>query len=500
MSKRFVSIWFDHLKTDWFSLREPRLKNIPFVLRVQSHGRMIISALNKSAEQQGISAGMALADARAIIPELEVMDDRPDLESRLMKRIAEWCIRFAPFVAIDPPDGIIIDASGCAHLWGGDHAYIKDIEKKINARGYSIGIAMADTIGAAWGLAHYLPVPIVVEKGSHPKAILDLPPEALRLDVMITERLHKLGLHRIRDFIAIPQHSLRRRFGRDLIQSINQALGREDEIIDPVIPLQPYEERLPCLEPILTRKGVEIGLTRLLETLCDRLSKEEKGLRNACFKAYRADGKISELKISTSRPSHHVAHLFKLFETMLDSIEVESGIELFTLSTTVVEDNPVLQEKILETAGGLNDMRLAELIDRLSMKDGLQQIQRYLPDEHHLPEKSVRQALSLTEEPAIPWKTDPPRPLQLLSPPEQIEVTAPIPDYPPMMFRYKGKIHKIKKADGPERIEQEWWIQRGQHRDYYYIEDEEGKRYWLFRSGHYDEAKTYKWFLHGFFA
>jgi protein ImuB len=134
------------------------------------------------------------------------------------------------------------------------------------------------------------------------------------------------------------------------------------------------------------------------------------------------------------------------------------------------------------------------------MNQGLQQIRRYLPDEHHLPEKSVKPALSLTEEPTIAWRTDPPRPLQLLSPPEQIEVTAPIPDYPPMLFRYKGKIHKIRKADGPERIEQEWWIARGRHRDYYYVEDEEGKRYWLFRSGHYDEAGSYKWFLHGFFA
>lgn len=500
MSKRFVSIWFDHLKTDWFSIREPRFKSIPFVLRVPSHGRMVISAMNKPAAQQGLSKGMALADARAILPDLEVMDDNPEMESRLMKRIAEWCIRFAPFVAIDPPDGIFIDATGCAHLWGGDHAYIKDIENKINARGYSIGIAMADTIGAAWGLSHHVATPVVVEKGFQPNAILDLPPEALRLDAMITERLHKLGLHQIRDFIAIPQQSLRRRFGRDLIQRINQALGREDEIIDPVIPLEPYEERLPCLESILTRKGVEIGLTTLLNTLCDRLSKEEKGLRKACFKAYRADGKISEVNISTSRPSHHAEHLFKIFETRLDTIEVESGIEVFTLSTAVVEDHPALQEKIWETAGGLNDLRLAELIDRLSMKDGLQKIRRFLPDEHHLPEKSFRSTLSLTEEPAIPWKTDPPRPLQLLSPPEQIEVTAPIPDYPPMMFRYKGKIHKIKKADGPERIEQEWWIKRGRHRDYYYVEDEEGKRYWLFRSGHYDEARTYKWFLHGIFA
>ncbi|HLO82990.1 MAG TPA: DNA polymerase Y family protein [Chitinophagaceae bacterium] len=500
MSKRFLSIWFDHLKTDFYSIREPGLKTIPFVLRVPSHGKMIISAANILAEKNGISTGMAVADARAILPKLEVQDDQPGLEEKLIKRIAEWCIRFSPFVSMDLPDGILMDVSGCSHLWGGDLPYINDILKKFNARGYSAGIAMADTAGAAWGLARYSRGPYIAEKGLHANALLDLPPEALRIETAITERLYKLGLRRIRDFIAIPRVSLKRRFGDDLIKRINQALGTEEEFLEPVLPIEPFEERLPCLEPILTRTGVEIGLRRTLENLCFKLSQEEKGLRNACFKAYRADGKISELNISTSRASHHVEHLYRLFEDKLSEFKVEPGIELFTLTTSVVEDLPSFQEKIWESSGGLNDIRLAELIDRLLASKGLGNIQRFLPAEHHLPEKSVRPAVSLTEEPSTAWRTDQSRPLHLLSPPEQIEVTAPIPDYPPMMFRYKGKIHKIKKADGPERIEQEWWVARGRHRDYYHVEDEEGKRYWLFRSGHYDETRSHKWFIHGFFA
>jgi protein ImuB len=147
----------------------------------------------------------------------------------------------------------------------------------------------------------------------------------------------------------------------------------------------------------------------------------------------------------------------------------------------------------------LDDIGLSELIDRFAGKFGANQIQRYLPDEHYWPERSVKPALSLDEKINTIWKVDRPRPLQLLQKPERIEVTAPIPDYPPMLFRYKGKLHKIIKADGPERIEQEWWLQQGQHRDYYYVEDEEGKRYWLFRSGHYAD-KSYQWFIHGFFA
>ncbi len=500
MSKRFLSIWFDHLKTDWFSIREPRLKSMPFVLRIPSHGKMIISASNILAEKNGITTGMAVADARAILPGLEVQDDKPELEEKLIRRIAEWSIRFSPFVSMDLPDGIMIDATGCSHLWGGDSPYMHDILQKINSRGYSAGIAMADTAGAAWGLARFSGRPYVAEKGLHAHAILDLPPDALRIENEIIERLYKLGLRRIRDFIAIPRTSLRRRFGDPFIKRINQVLGTEEEFFEPVVPIEPFEERLPCLEPILTRTGVEIGLRRTLEQLCHKLSQEQKGLRNACFKAYRADGQVSELNISTSRASHHVDHLYRLFEDKLSAFKVEPGIELFTLTSSVVEELPPLQEKIWESSGGLNDIRLAELIDRLSAHKGLFSIQRFLPAEHHLPEKSIRPAVSLTEEASTTWRKDLLRPLQLLSPPEQIEVTAPIPDYPPMMFRYKGKIHKIKKADGPERIEQEWWIARGRHRDYYQVEDEEGKRYWLFRSGHYNETRSHKWFLHGFFA
>jgi protein ImuB len=160
----------------------------------------------------------------------------------------------------------------------------------------------------------------------------------------------------------------------------------------------------------------------------------------------------------------------------------------------------IIQDQLWQDKGGLADTELAELLDRIEGKIGPGHIQRFVPAEHYWPERSFTLASSIDETIQSSWKLDRPRPLQMLSKPELIEVTAPIPDYPPMLFRYKGKLHKIAKADGPERIEQEWWLQQGQHRDYYAVEDEEGQRYWLFRLGHYDVAKTYQWFLHGFFA
>jgi protein ImuB len=499
MGKRFVSIWFPHLATDWFTLRKPELKKVPFVLTTPSHGRIVITAANSLAEKNGIHAGMEFADAKALLPSLEKFDDKPNLTTQLLQRLTEWCIRFTPSAAVDPLGGIILDATGCSHLWGGDEAYLTDIIKRLSERGYYAKPAMADTIGAAWAMARFANL-LVVEKEKQTNALLHLPSESLRLDEGIIECLHKLGLRKVKDFISMPQSALRRRFGPLIIQRLNQATGLEEEFIQPVYSPEPFQERLPCPEPIVQREGIEIGLQRLLEQLCTRLQREGKGLRTAYFRCYRTDSKTVGITINTNLPSNSVNHLFHLFQMKLSTIEPDPGIELFLLEATQVEDHSPEQEEFWRESGGLNDHRVSELIDRLSGKIGATAICRYLPDEHYWPERSFKKALSLTEQATTEWKIDRPRPLHLLSIPERIEVTAPIPDYPPMLFRYKGKRHKILKADGPERIEQEWWIEEGEHRDYYAVEDEEGCRYWLFRSGHYDAEKKPQWFLHGFFA
>lgn len=498
MQKRFVSIWFPHLATDWFALRQPQLKNRSFVLRTPSHGRMIITAVNAQAQRNGIQCGMALADARALYADLEVMDDIPDLPQKLLKRIGEWCIRFSPFVATDLPDGLIIDATGCAHLWGGEHAYINDISNKLSKRGYDVRVSMADTSGLAWGIARFGNNDLLVESSKSTEALLPLPPEALRIEVEISDRLHKLGLHQVRQFISMPRASLRRRFGTQFLLQIDKALGQEIEMLTPIFPVEAYQERLHCMEPIVTATGIEIALSELLKSLCFRLQQDQKGLRQLTFKGYRVDGETVQVNIGTHRPTHHVSHLQKLFEPKLSSIEPALGIELFILEASVVEEYLPQQEKMWEGSGGLEDVRVAELIDTLANKIGAQSIHRYVADEHYWPERSFKVA-SLNDKSSTKWRTDKLRPLKLLPVPERIIVAAPVPDYPPMSFTHNGKVHNVKKADGPERIEQEWWLQKGLHRDYFSVEDEEGNRYWIFRLGPYEE-KNDQWFLHGFFA
>ena len=500
MEKRFASIWFRHLSTDRMAIRQPELREVPFIMSVPVHGRMVVSAANALAESQGVSAGMVVADAKAFLPGLEVIDDQPARTEKLLRSLGLWCIRYTPIVAVDPPDGVILDITGCTHLWKGERAYLADIVTRLQNRGYDALMAIAPTIGTAWAVARFGKTGPIVESGGMQEALMHLPPAALRLEPHVLDRLHKLGMRTVGSFMDMRRSALRRRFGDRLLLRLRQALGQEDEYLLPLKPVPPYTERLPSLEPIRTATGIEIALRQLLETLCRRLSGEGKGLRTAVLKCCRIDGRIVQIGIGTNRATASVSHIFSLFALKIPQIEPALGIELFILEAPKVEDADPVQEALWETPSGLNRPELAELLDKLTGKSTGCIVRRYLPDEHHWPERSIRPAVSLSEKPAIPWQNDRPRPTRLLSRPEPIDVTAPIPDYPPMLFRYKGEVHPIKKAEGPERIEREWWIDKGEHRDYYYVEDQKGQRYWIFRSGHYGDDRTRQWFLHGFFA
>lgn len=500
MPRRFVTIWFRHLKTDWHRVHQPALRLIPFVLVTPDHGHLIITAANQLAENEGILPGMPIADALAILPTLHKIDDDPILPERLLKSIAHYCIRYTDTVAIDPPGGLILDVTGCAHLWGGESNYIKEIHRCLKNRGYDLRITMADTIGASWAITHYGSTNPIVAPAKQIEALLTLPPPALRLDPAITERLVKLGLRKIHQFIQMPRSALRRRFGPELLLRLDQALGNVEETIVPVYPPEPFRERLPCLEPIITSTGIDIALVRLLETICTRLQKEGLGIRQAVFHGYRVDNKIEKIGIGTSRATANPKHLFKLFAEKISSIEPSLGIELFMIEALKTEKLFPKQEQLWSAAGGFDNPALTELMDRLTNRFGTAPFFRFIPDEHHWPERSFKATTVLFEPINSNWVVERPRPINILSKPASIEVTAPIPDYPPMLFRYQGTLHKIIKADGPERIESEWWIAESQHRDYYIVEDEAGGRYWIFRAGHYDEVSPPKWFLHGFFA
>lgn len=499
MQIRFACIWFRHLTTNWLCLRRPELQNQIFVFTVPVHGRVLITAASAAAERVGIETGMPLADAQALVPDLRAFEDKIGREEKLLRAIGKWCIRYTPVVMLHRPDSLILDISGCAHLWGGEAAYLKEILGRVRGMGYDVRMAISDTIGCAWAMAHYGPGSAIVEPGQALQALLGLNPAALRLELPILQKMQKLGLYRINSFIQMPRSVLRRRFGDGLLLRIAQATGQEEEFILSLQVQPPYHERLPCLEPIRTAIGIEMAIRKLLEALCSRLSNEGLGIRTAVLRCYRVDGRLIETIIGTNSPTHQATHLFRLFELKIAAIAPALGIELFTMDATRTEEIPPFQEALWNGNPGLDDQRLAELLDRISVKLGSHTVHRYLPDAHFWPERSFKIAAELQQKPDMTWQVQRPRPTQLLRKPERIEVSAPIPDYPPMLFIYKGKKHPVKKADGPERIEREWWLEQGEHRDYYQVEDEQGKRYWLFRSGHYSDGQS-EWFIHGFFA
>ena len=500
MQKRFMSIWFPFLLTDWWTKRNPTLRGKPIVFVTKDHGRLIITAANAETRKHNIHQGVVAADAKAIVPGLIVLDEIPNKVEQLLNAIGVWCIRFTPIVAVDLPDGLLLDISGCAHLWNGEEKYLKHIATQLQKHGYNTRIGIADTIGAAWAAARFSTNPIV-EPNMQSSAISLLPPHALRLEADTLERLHKLGFRTVGSFVNIKRSALRRRFGEKLLQRVDQALGWESECLIPLQPVEPYEERLPCLEPIVTRTGIEIALQKLLDALCQRMQNEGVGLRNVLVKCYRVDNKIETMEVSTTSPSSNPHHLFRLFEMKIGAVRPALGIELFVMTATKVEPVRPNQEAMWNsTRTALEKHELNELLDRINIKTGTDAAQRFLPHESYLPERSIVPAQSLTQQTETSWRSDRPRPTVLLMKPELIHVTAPIPDYPPMLFVYNNERHKIVKADGPERIEREWWIRDGEFRDYYTVEDEAGQRYWIFRVGAYGDDILPDWYVHGFFS
>lgn len=500
MPKRFASIWFRHLLTDQKAIREPGLKGKAYVVAAPDHGRLIIIAATEAARGFGVNEGMTVADARVVAPDLIVFDAKPGRNITLLKGLAEWLLRYTPLVQFDPPDGLLLDITGCAHLKGGEKAYLKEITSRLKAIGYEIRPSIADTIGSAWGVARFATASLIVNEGEHRNALMQLPPSALRLPFDLLVKLRNLGLTQISSFIHMPKSVLRRRFGKDMVLRLQQALGQEPEYLFPIKEPVPYSERIACLEPVKTRPAIEIALTRLLEDLCKRLYGEGLGVRSATLSWYRIDGKNGDITIGTNHPTNKTQHLFKLFFIKLDDIAPGMGIELFRLDAVHTEAISDKQSQLWSAKGGADSEEVAELLDRVAGRIGTAHIHRYLPGEHYWPERTPEQHPDLRKSRESEWRTDKPRPMQLLDRPEPIEAMALTPDYPPKLFIWRGEQHVIVGADGPERIEREWWLDPGEHRDYYIAEDENGCRYWLFRSGHYNAENNQHWYLHGFFA
>ncbi len=501
MDKRYLIIWLPFLKTDWHIRNKNLPKNIPIAIHQKIQNKMMLTEVNAIAIQQNITSTMLLADAKTVVPHLISFDDDEIFFEKIIAHIADWCIRFSPDVGILTPNDIVVDVTGCTHLWKGEQNYLNDIYNRLAKIGYQVYLGLASTIGTAWAVAHYQKENTIVQKGKEQTALYYLPPACLRIDELVHQKLIHLGLKQFHQIVAIKSHSLMRRFGHELVTQIQYALGYKDEFFKPIKLKVVFTERLPCIEPITTRIGIEIALKKMLEMVCLNLKNNTLGIRIARFTCYRIDGKSYTITIHTQEATINVNYVFKLFELKIKNIAPGLGIELFVLeaietNTCFPKQNMFWQRK----EAHVFDKEILSLVDKVSNKLGVDSIYKYLPQAHYWPERSFKKVTNVLATKTTHWNNKAPRPTYILTKPELIHVAAPVPDYPPILFTYKNKVHKIMKADGPERIEQEWWIKDGSHRDYFYVEDQLGQRYWLFRLGHYDMEKNNQWYLHGFFA
>ncbi len=507
MSRRILSLWFPRLATDVMARQSPDLRDRPLALIAADRGRLVLRSVNRAALQAGLVAGRSLADARAILPDLEVLDADPDRDAACLLRLADWCERYSPWVTLDGSDGLALDVTGASHLFGGDMGLLRDVTGRLDQAGFEVRAALADTPAAAWALARFGNRRRVLSPINGQRALLDpLPMAALRLEDRVVEGLAAVGLRRIADLHAIPRKTLASRFGIHVARRLDQALGWLDEPLSPRRPPARHEERLAFADAIATAPALGRATSHLLERLCAGMELAGVGARRLTLTAHRIDRKPGDpaqtIGIGTGRPVRAPARLFRLFAQKLETLAPGPGFEVMVLSANVVESLGARQLAVLNQDGAGNDENLGELVDRLGNRLGGLSVRALKPRSSWLPERAVAAAEPARPQrlPLLLWPQDRQRPIRLLARPEPIAVMAPVPDDPPVMFRWRGIAHRIRRAEGPERLAAEWWRRDGQPRDYYRVEDDAGRRFWVYRLGLYQPETPPPWFLHGFFG
>ncbi len=491
----------------------------PLATVANLRGAERLVAVDGTARKLGLRSGMALADARAMVPALRVQPADPAAERHALERLADWCQRYTPWTAVDPDGGLTVggsaglwlDIGGCAHLFGGEAALLADFTKRLDTCGLVCQAAAADTPGAAWALARFTRQARVAADGMA-AVLAPLPLAALRLAADTVAALARVGLRRIGDLLDLPRAPLAARFGEAVVQRLDQAFGKLDEPISPKQAVPDLRLRLAFAEPIGRREDIAAALDRLLADLCTRLALEHRGVRRLGYVLFRADGSTTQVSVGTSRPLRDPIHLARLFADKLDALDPGFGIDMAMLAAGALDPLAPAQQALGRQPGGNAD-GLARLVDRLGNRLGPQRVVRLEPRASHIPERACRTVPAFDALPRpvgsdASRDSDRPRPLRLLPWPEPIEVMAPLPDHPPLLFRWRHRPHRVARAEGPERIGAEWWQEEADPlaadaerlRDYYRVEDADGHRFWLYRQGLYRPDWAPRWYLHGFFG
>jgi len=510
--------------------------------------------VNAAAEAAGLTTGDLLADARAKAGFLQVRDADPAADDTALRRLALWATRYTPTASplcrdlwgeANGADGFFLDIAGAAHLFGGEEKLLADLAARLRKNfGLPARLAIADTPGAAWALSRFHKTPsLVLPSGQEAAALAPLAIAALRLEPDTRSHLRRLGFKTIGALLDKPRAPFAARFPTDLLRRVDQALGRIDEPLVPIVAPPVYHSLRYLIEPIFTHDAIIAHAKRLMQTLLHVLSRDDVGARALRLCLYNVDGAVESIDIGLTQPTRDVAHVPRLIALKLEALaaacDAGFGFEAIGLAVTCAEPMPARQMELTPShpspeghpaararrgphcggGSGWGDddrtERCASLIDALRQRLGPHSVRRFEPVASHLPERAEVLPPIDGEATAWPEPEQKPRPLLLLPHAEPAEdVTALVPDGPPRRFSWRGVTYDITGAQGPERIGAEWWRhplptlprkrgreREGATRDYYLVEDSAGHRFWLFREGLYGrETAQAQWFVHGLFA
>jgi protein ImuB len=566
MAQRILALWFPHLPTDrilrrrlgqsWRSRmanRSAPVRRTPLVVSRREVNARLIAALDEQAEALGLKRGIGIADACAMHPGIEIVEADPAADRHLLESLADRCDRYTPLVALDGEDGLFLDITGCAHLFGGEKPMLDELLVRFFHQGFDLRAGLASTAGTAWAAARFF-TSRIVETGEEEALLAPLPLAALRIDASVRAGLESVGLRTAGAVMDAPRAPLARRFGKRLMLRLDQALGRVEEPISPRLSAPPLAVERRLAEPVVTMEAIERLAGLLAATLRSDLERRGEGARALQLALFRVDGAVSRVVVGTARPLRDPDRIGLLLHEKLaalgERIDAGFGFDLIRLSALSLARFEAWQAD-LSGEDASEEERLVLFADRIRARLGDRAVLKAVPVESHLPERAVaavpfvgkaatceytptpnlspqggrrfhhrfRQTGRIDAsgnatgfpsssrggvggggaEPHVPE-----RPIRLFPSPEPIEaVAAEVPEGAPASFRWRRVFHRIAASEGPERIAPEWWHGDGSEgtRDYFRVEDEEGRRFWLYRQGFYGEApRAPRWFMHGIFA
>ena len=548
--RRILSLWFPRLAADQALRGERGLLQGPLAVMEEVANTQILRSLNAEAEAEGLRPGQPLRDARAMCPTLITRPANLLAEAQFLTALRRWAGKFSPWVAEEPPASLIVDLTGCAHLFGGEAALVAQVGFDCADLGLAVRTGIADTAGAAWALARFAgrgasaarsgdaidqearatrsraakkrnwerggPAPAglapsaatarIAPPGQARSAIATLPIAALRLPPETVAALARLGLTRIEDLLGLPRAGLSRRFGRQVVHRLDQALGADPEPISPARPPHHFATRLTFPDPIGLPGDIHAAIDRLLPRLCAHLADKGRGARRVRLEIHLADRTVQSFDLGLARPTDQADRIRPLLALKVAEVAPGFGIDMMRLEAHQTE--PIYAKTHKGHMDAADDVaaRLAantaldDLIGKIGARVGMEQIIRLHPAESHIPEKTAKVLAAGWSEPALDWPLPhAPRPV-LLHRPEP--VTAPEAPSLPTDFRWRRRVLITASAIGPERIAPEWWLDdpqwRSGLRDYWRLETQTGERLWLFYA--HGGALSPGWFCHGSFA